>query len=116
MSSEIKVPTLPESIADALIVTWHKKPGDPVKRDEVLVDVETDKVVLEVPAAEDGVLGEIVEDEGATVTAHQVIGTIEAGDGAAAGDGASGAKADDGGCGRRAEVGCRGRRFRRRIG
>ena len=97
MSSEIKVPTLPESIADALIVTWHKKPGDPVKRDEVLVDVETDKVVLEVPAAEDGVLGEIVEDEGATVTAHQVIGTIEAGDGAAAGDGASGATADDGG-------------------
>lgn len=80
MSSEIKVPTLPESIADALIVTWHKKPGDAVKRDEVLVDVETDKVVLEVPAAEDGVLGEIIEDEGATVIAHQVIGTIEASD------------------------------------
>jgi len=56
MSSEIKVPTLPESIADALIVTWHKAEGDPVRRDEVLVDVETDKVVLEVPAAEDGVL------------------------------------------------------------
>ena len=88
MSSEIKVPTLPESIADALIVTWHKKPGDPVKRDEVLVDVETDKVVLEVPAAEDGVLGEIIEDEGATVTAHQVIGTIEAGDGASGGEAA----------------------------
>jgi len=85
MSSEIKVPTLPESIADALIVTWHKKPGDPVKRDEVLVDVETDKVVLEVPASEDGVLGEIIEDEGATVAAHQVIGTIEE---AGAGEGA----------------------------
>lgn len=84
MTSEIKVPTLPESIADATIVTWHKKVGDAVSRDEVLVDVETDKVVLEVPAAEDGVIGSIVEDEGATVQAHQVIGTIEPGTGAAA--------------------------------
>ncbi len=83
MSTEIKVPTLPESIADALVVTWHKKPGDAVTRDEVLVDIETDKVVLEVPAAEDGVLGAIIEDEGATVVAHQVIGSIEAGTGAA---------------------------------
>ncbi len=78
MTSEIKVPTLPESIADALIVTWHKKEGDPVRRDEVLVDIETDKVVMEVPAAEDGVLGKIIEDEGTTVSAHQVIGSIEA--------------------------------------
>jgi len=80
MTSEIKVPTLPESIADALIVTWHKAEGDPVRRDEVLVDIETDKVVLEVPAAEDGVLGKIIEGEGTTVAAHQVIGSIEAGD------------------------------------
>jgi len=79
MSSEIKVPTLPESIADALIVTWHKAEGDPVQRDEVLVDIETDKVVLEVPAAQDGVLGKIIEPEGTTVTQHQVIGSIEAG-------------------------------------
>ncbi len=78
MTSEIKVPTLPESIADALIVTWHKKEGDPVSRDEVLVDIETDKVVMEVPAAEDGVLGKIIEPEGTTVAAHQVIGSIEA--------------------------------------
>ncbi len=78
MSSEIKVPTLPESIADALIVTWHKQEGDPVSRDEVLVDIETDKVVLEVPASEDGVLGKIIEPEGTTVAAHQVIGSIEA--------------------------------------
>lgn len=78
MTSEIKVPTLPESIADALIVTWHKKEGDAVRRDEVLVDIETDKVVMEVPAAEDGVLGKIVEGEGTTVLAHQVIGSIEA--------------------------------------
>ena len=83
MSTEIKVPTLPESIADALVVTWHKKPGDAVTRDEVLVDIETDKVVLEVPASEDGVLGAIIEDEGATVVAHQVIGSIEEGSGAA---------------------------------
>lgn len=79
MTSEIKVPTLPESIADALIVTWHKKEGDPVKRDEVLVDIETDKVVMEVPAAEDGVLGKIIEPEGTTVSAHQVIGSINVG-------------------------------------
>ncbi|MFK8078671.1 MAG: 2-oxoglutarate dehydrogenase complex dihydrolipoyllysine-residue succinyltransferase [Granulosicoccus sp.] len=84
MTSEIKVPTLPESIADALIVTWHKKEGDPVKRDEVLVDIETDKVVLEVPAAEDGVLGAIIEAEGTTVAAHQVIGSIEEGSAAPA--------------------------------
>ena len=77
--SDIKVPTLPESIADALIVTWHKKEGDPVKRDEVIVEIETDKVVLEVPAADDGVLGKIIEDEGTTVLAHQVIGSIEVG-------------------------------------
>lgn len=83
MSAQIKVPTLPESIADALVVTWHKQPGDAVSRDEVLVDIETDKVVLEVPAAEDGVLGPILEAEGATVVAHQVIGSIEAGSGAA---------------------------------
>ena len=84
MTSEIKVPTLPESIADALIVTWHKKEGDPVRRDEVLVDIETDKVVMEVPAAEDGVLGKIIEGEGTTVAAHQVIGSIEAGSAASA--------------------------------
>ena len=79
MTSEIKVPTLPESIADALIVTWHKQEGDSVSRDEVLVDIETDKVVLEVPASEDGVLGKIIEAEGTTVAAHQVIGSIEKG-------------------------------------
>lgn len=83
MSSEIKVPTLPESVADAMIVTWHKKPGDAISRDEVLVDIETDKVVLEVPASEDGVLGPILQEEGVTVVAHQVIGSIEPGSAAA---------------------------------
>lgn len=79
MSVEIKVPTLPESVADATIVAWHKQPGDAISRDEVLVDVETDKVVLEVPASENGVMGEILHQEGATVVAHQVIGRIEPG-------------------------------------
>ncbi|MBX2836511.1 MAG: 2-oxoglutarate dehydrogenase complex dihydrolipoyllysine-residue succinyltransferase [Gammaproteobacteria bacterium] len=79
MSTDIKVPTLPESVADALIVTWHKAEGDAISRDEVIVDIETDKVVLEVPAPVDGVLGKIVEPEGTTVSAHQIIGSIEAG-------------------------------------
>jgi len=89
MSTEIKVPTLPESIADALVVTWRKAEGDAVKRDEVLVEIETDKVVLEVPAEKDGVLGTILEGEGTTVTAHQVIGTIEAAGAAAPASSAS---------------------------
>jgi len=93
MSTEIKVPTLPESIADALVVTWRKAEGDPVKRDEVLVEIETDKVVLEVPAEKDGVMGKIIEGEGTTVTAHQVIGMIEEGSGAAAASSAPSAAA-----------------------
>ncbi len=79
MSIEIKVPVLPESVADATIVTWHKKPGDVVKRDENLVDLETDKVVLEVPAPEDGVLTEILQAEGSTVTSNAILGILTAG-------------------------------------
>ncbi len=79
MSSEIKVPVLPESVADATIATWHKKPGEMCQRDENLVDVETDKVVLEVVAPEDGVLVEILAQEGDTVTAEQIIATFKAG-------------------------------------
>ena len=79
MSTEIKVPVLPESVADATILTWQKKPGDAVKRDEVLVEVETDKVVLEVPAPVDGVLATIVADEGTVVTAEELLGTVEEG-------------------------------------
>lgn len=82
MSTEINVPTLPESVADATVITWHKRAGDAVTRDEILVDIETDKVVLEVPAPVDGVLANIAEDEGAVVTAGQLLGTIEAGDAA----------------------------------
>ncbi|MGH8320948.1 MAG: 2-oxoglutarate dehydrogenase complex dihydrolipoyllysine-residue succinyltransferase [Gammaproteobacteria bacterium] len=79
MSIEIKVPQLPESIQDATLISWHKKAGDAVKRDENLVDIETDKVVLECPAPADGVLKEIRIQGGATVTAGQVIAILEEG-------------------------------------
>src|SRR5512147_1472224 len=84
MTLEVKVPVLPESVSDATIATWHKKPGDAVKRDENLVDLETDKVVLEVPAPADGVLKEIKFDSGATVTSQQVLAILEEGAVAAA--------------------------------
>jgi len=84
MSIEVKVPVLPESVSDATIATWHKKPGDAVKRDENLVDLETDKVVLEVPAPADGVLKEIKQETGATVTSQQLLAVIEEGAAAAA--------------------------------
>lgn len=79
MATEIKVPVLPESVSDATIASWHKKVGDAVSRDENLVDLETDKVVLEVPSPADGVLKEIKFDTGATVTSQQVIAVIEEG-------------------------------------
>lgn len=79
MTIEILVPDLPESVADATVATWHKKPGDAVERDEVLVDIETDKVVLEVPAPESGVLEEILEEEGATVLSKQLLAKLKPG-------------------------------------
>lgn len=81
-SVDILVPDLPESVADATVATWHKKPGDAVKRDEVLVEIETDKVVLEVPASADGVLDAVLEDEGSTVTSRQVLGRLKEGNSA----------------------------------
>ena len=84
MSIELKVPVLPESVSDATIASWHKKAGDAVKRDENLVDLETDKVVLEVPAPVDGVLKEIRHEVGDTVNSEQVIAIIEEGATAAA--------------------------------
>ncbi len=84
MSIEVKVPVLPESVADATIATWHHKAGDRIRRDENLVDLETDKVVLEVPSPVDGVLKEIREDTGSTVLSQQVIAIIEEGDAPAA--------------------------------
>jgi 2-oxoglutarate dehydrogenase E2 component (dihydrolipoamide succinyltransferase) len=88
------VPVLPESVSDATIANWHKKPGDAVKRDENLVDLETDKVVLEVPAPADGVLKEIKQDTGATVTSQQLLAVIEEGAAAAAPAKAEAPKAD----------------------
>ncbi|HCH5140883.1 TPA: 2-oxoglutarate dehydrogenase complex dihydrolipoyllysine-residue succinyltransferase [Vibrio parahaemolyticus] len=79
MTIEILVPDLPESVADATVATWHKQPGDTVERDEVLVDIETDKVVLEVPAPEAGVLEAILEVEGATVLSKQLLAKLKAG-------------------------------------
>ena len=79
MSIEVKVPMLPESVEDATIASWHRKAGDSVRRDDNLVDLETDKVVLEVPAPVDGVLKEIKADEGATVLSGQLLAVIEEG-------------------------------------
>jgi len=87
MTIEVRVPQLPESVADATLVSWHKKPGDAVARDENLVDLETDKVVLEVPAPVAGVLKEIKLTDGTTVTSGQLLAVIE--EGAAAIPGAS---------------------------
>ncbi len=83
MATEIKVPVLPESVSDAVIASWHKKVGDAVKRDENIVDLETDKVVLEVPSTVDGVIKELKFAEGATVLSQQVIAVIEEGAAAA---------------------------------
>jgi 2-oxoglutarate dehydrogenase E2 component (dihydrolipoamide succinyltransferase) len=85
MLIEVKVPVLPESVAEATLVNWHKKPGDAVRRDENLIDVETDKVVLELPAPGAGVLAEVRKGDGSTVSAQEVIAVIDTeGAGAAA--------------------------------
>jgi 2-oxoglutarate dehydrogenase E2 component (dihydrolipoamide succinyltransferase) len=89
MSIEIKVPQLPESVSDATLVAWHKKPGEAVARDENLVDLETDKVVLEVPAPASGVLQEIRVEQGSTVNAGDVLALLEEGATAPAGGGES---------------------------
>jgi 2-oxoglutarate dehydrogenase E2 component (dihydrolipoamide succinyltransferase) len=84
MTIEVKVPVLPESVEDAVIATWHKKPGDSLRRDENLLDLETDKVVLEVPSPVDGVLKEIKVEAGATVLSNDLLALIEEGAVAAA--------------------------------
>ncbi len=80
MSVEIKVPVLPESVSDATVAAWHKQPGDTIRRDENLVDLETDKVVLEVPSPCDGVLKEIAQESGQVVTTDTLLGVVEAGE------------------------------------
>ncbi len=77
MSIEVKVPALPESVSDAVVATWHKQAGDTVRRDENIVDLETDKVVLEVPAPVDGVIKSISQEAGATVTSGEVLALLE---------------------------------------
>jgi 2-oxoglutarate dehydrogenase E2 component (dihydrolipoamide succinyltransferase) len=77
MRIEIKVPMLPESVIDARVVAWHKKMGDAVKRDDNIVDLETDKVILEVPAPDDGVLGELLKKVGSIVKAGELLATLD---------------------------------------
>ncbi len=84
MTIEIKAPTLPESVPDGTIATWYKQVGDSVSRDELLVDIETDKVVIEVVSPTDGVLQEILKDTGDTIVSNQAIGIVDAGEAAAA--------------------------------
>ncbi|HQY36421.1 MAG TPA: 2-oxoglutarate dehydrogenase complex dihydrolipoyllysine-residue succinyltransferase [Pseudomonadota bacterium] len=84
MAIEVKVPVLPESVSDATIATWHKQPGDAIRRDENLVDLETDKVVLEVPSPVDGVLKQVLKNTGDTVTSQELIALVEEGTVAAA--------------------------------
>ncbi len=83
MAIEIKAPTFPESVADGTVATWHKKPGEAVKRDELIVDIETDKVVIEVLAEADGVLAAIIKNEGDTVLSNELLGKLNEGGAAA---------------------------------
>ncbi|MDN6179779.1 MAG: 2-oxoglutarate dehydrogenase complex dihydrolipoyllysine-residue succinyltransferase [Halomonas subglaciescola] len=77
MATEIKAPSFPESVAEGTVATWHKKPGDSVERDELVVEIETDKVVLEIVAPEAGTLNDVLADEGDTVESEQVLGNID---------------------------------------
>lgn len=93
MSIEIKAPTLPESVPDGTIASWHKKAGDAVKRDELLVDIETDKVVIEVVSPADGVLEKIVKDSGDMIVSNELIALVK--EGAAASGDAKSSSSDD---------------------
>ena len=96
MTIEIRVPQLPESVSDATLVNWHRSPGDPVRRDEKLVELETDKVVLEVPSPSDGILQEVRVADGATVTAGEVLALLEPGEVSGASDRNEGESAAEG--------------------
>lgn len=77
MLIEVKVPALSESVAEATLINWHKQPGEYVERGENLIDIETDKVVLELPAPQSGILAEIIRNDGATVTSGEIIARID---------------------------------------
>ncbi|SEK94952.1 2-oxoglutarate dehydrogenase complex dihydrolipoyllysine-residue succinyltransferase [Halomonas daqiaonensis] len=94
MATDIKAPTFPESVAEGSVAAWHKKPGDSVERDELIVEIETDKVVLEVVAPEAGTLNEVLVEEGDTVESEQVLGKIGEGK-ASSGDKQDAKKADE---------------------
>ena len=79
MSIEIKAPSFPESVADGTVATWHKRPGDTCARDELIADIETDKVVIEVNAPNAGTLLEILKQEGDVVLSNELIARFEAG-------------------------------------
>lgn len=96
MSIEIKAPTFPESVADGTVATWHKQPGEACSADDLIVDIETDKVVLEVVAPHDGVLKEIIKGEGDTVLSDEIIAIFEAGAVASAAPAAEAASAEAG--------------------
>ena len=89
MATDIKAPTFPESVAEGSVAAWHKKPGDSVERDELIVEIETDKVVLEVVAPEAGTLTDVMVEEGETVESEQVLGKIGEGSGSGSNDKAS---------------------------
>ena len=93
MTIDIKVPVLPESVADASIAKWHVSEGERVGRDQNIVDIETDKVVLEVVSPEEGVITQILDAEGDTVLGEQTIAKLEKGNGATAGTGKAAAPA-----------------------
>ena len=95
MSMEIKAPTFPESVADGTVATWHKQPGEAVSADELIVDIETDKVVLEVVAPADGVITEILKGEGETVLSEEILAKFEAGAAGASAPAAEAAPAGD---------------------
>ncbi|MEH6752214.1 MAG: biotin/lipoyl-containing protein, partial [Paracoccaceae bacterium] len=95
MTTEVRVPTLGESVTEATVATWFKKPGDPVAADEMLCELETDKVTVEVPAPAAGTMGEIVAEEGATVGVDALLATINEGEAAAPKPAAKPAKAED---------------------
>lgn len=94
MSIEIKAPTFPESVADGTVATWHKQPGEACATDELIVDIETDKVVLEVVAPADGVIKEILKGEGDTVLSEEILAIFEAGAVASAAPAAAAPQAD----------------------
>ena len=95
MAIEIKAPTFPESVQEGTLATWHKNVGDSVTRDELLVDIETDKVVLEVVAPANGILTEVLKAEGDLIESNEIIARIEEGAAAAAGTATPAAKQEE---------------------